>query len=265
MPRKSKRTTTSPYARPEQTSSSVQSLQLNSSATDTIVGATDNASLLSAMDNMLASLNKMSERIGALESKETVESIRPASEEITKQITMGETSMEEGIGNDSLLITNTNSQQSLPSNDIEPSISTNAGFKSTAISISSRIPMKLKQKIWAGEYIDIGDLLDERIKNDDERFQLEFSPNNPNQALFFVPKAKKGYLSILNWSRAFNRYIFIAGLNQPSKVPSMQQHMEIIFSLHQEGADWMYYVGWSGDFFVSKEYRHIIYQMKALH
>ena len=242
MPRKSnKRQMKSPYARSEQ----MVITETNDNSTPV-----DMASILPKLEDMMSSLKSINERIVCLESKNQK---NPNSERRndnyngSRTRTLGEESEgtalsnfeETGVNHSTSLI----QRQGLHTQimDATSCQMTNSNFNSSSISISSKIPLKLKQRIWAGEFVEMSELLDKSIKNKDEKFHLEFSPNNPNQSLFFVPKYKNHNLSILMWARAFNRYIVIAGLNQPNNVPLMQQHMEIVFSLFEEGANWSYY------------------------
>ena len=113
-------------------------------------------------------------------------------------------------------------------------------FSSATIPISSKVDDKIKQKIWAGEFVAMADLLE---KNNSREFAMEIdqSTSSDSPALRFVQQNKITKLSFFQWCRAFNRFSYIAGIKEPENMLGFHQHMETVSQLFQDKAQWWAY------------------------
>lgn len=109
--------------------------------------------------------------------------------------------------------------------------STQFHFRSASMSRTADIPMKVKAKIWAREYVQMEELLHE---TGDTPMMLSFDLE-ATLGLTLVPKPfKKTPLSIAQWSLAWNRFVAVLSEQQTNLAPQLAQHMELIMKIAQK-------------------------------
>ena len=116
----------------------------------------------------------------------------------------------------------------------------NPGFISAGRPIGSLVPQKVKQKIWAGEFVELHHLLS--TSEPSESFRLEMGMGEAaGPSLHIVPKRKSPQLSLSQWIRAWNRYMSVVCQATPHHSVPLMQHMETVLSIaEQKGRWWIY-------------------------
>ena len=129
-------------------------------------------------------------------------------------------------------------QQTLQGNSTSNSMNLLSG------SIICQVSSKVKQKIWAGEFVELSMLLDKTDKAEqlDETYSIHIDKGGDMPALQLVPHAKKGQtLSLLQWVRAWNRFCAIVTEQTPTLGPVLAHHLETVLNLANKGAAWRTY------------------------
>ena len=111
-------------------------------------------------------------------------------------------------------------------------------------SITSQVSAKLKQKIWAGEYVELSFLLEKTDKTDRIDHTYTFHVDNAGDApaIQLVPHTRKGYpLPLLQWVRAWNRFCAVLQEQSPNLGPLLAHHLETVLNLASKGAAWRIY------------------------
>ena len=114
----------------------------------------------------------------------------------------------------------------------------NSGFVSTAVDITSQVPMKTKLKIWGGEFIDLRLLLPGRQQ---ESFTLQVGDREGTPALQLVPQRKESPMSVGQWIKAWNRFVAVLPVQKPEQTAGLAQHMETVLELADRKGGWLFY------------------------
>ena len=115
-------------------------------------------------------------------------------------------------------------------------------FSSSSLPVDSRIPEKIKVKIWNNEYIDLGSLLTSPHQDNQFRFTLSNLEQGANSALCLEPanKPRKIY-SMETWNKAFRIFAGILTQKCPEDGPGLWKYMDTIHDLAARGQDWKFY------------------------
>lgn len=123
------------------------------------------------------------------------------------------------------------------------SISKNTFF-SEAIPLSNLVPEKVKNQIWANEFIDFSLLLKSNISNtDDDQYTIKFETKKGGQpSVVLAPHAKRVTLhSIDQWTSAFQIYVAIYTEPATKDTPALMKYGSVIRELATLGANWQFY------------------------
>ena len=101
----------------------------------------------------------------------------------------------------------------------------------SGIPLGAHIPKRIKEKIWANEYIDLSALLPTNVDND--LWSVTFAPNTVTlQNQQNVPKPKS-ILSFYEWNEAFRIYMAIYIQIFPEDAPHMLKYMSTIKNIYE--------------------------------
>ena len=117
-------------------------------------------------------------------------------------------------------------------------------FLSEAIPLSNLVPEKVKNQIWANEFIDFSLLLKSNISNtDDDQYTIKFETKKGGQpSVVLAPNAKRVTLhSIDQWTSAFQIYVAIYTERAPKDTPALMKYGSVIRELATLGANWQFY------------------------
>lgn len=98
-----------------------------------------------------------------------------------------------------------------------------------------KVPVKVKEKIWAGEFIELGSLHNDQSEGD-FTFKLD-----KNGVIGIVPSTKKQFLTIEKWTDAFNIYASVRRIKFPQEMESLATYQNVIRSISNAHGDWYYY------------------------
>ena len=117
-------------------------------------------------------------------------------------------------------------------------------FLSEAIPLSNIVPEKVKNQIWANEFIDFSLLLKSNISNtDDDQYTIKFETKKGGQpSVVLAPNAKRNTLhSIDQWTSAFQIYVAIYTERAPKDTPALMKYGSVVRELATLGANWKFY------------------------
>ena len=117
-------------------------------------------------------------------------------------------------------------------------------FFSEAIPLSNLVPEKVKNQIWADEFIDFSLLLKSNISNtDDDQYTIKFETKKGGKpSVVLAPNAKSVTLhSIDQWTSAFQIYVAIYTERAPKDTPALMTYGSVIRELATLGANWQFY------------------------
>ena len=113
-----------------------------------------------------------------------------------------------------------------------------SAFHSGSVAVTATVPERVKQKIWANQFVEMGELLGPERE---PVYTLQLL-GSTNPTLQMVPKAtRRGQLSFSQWTMAWNRFGAILAEQSADLSPKLAHHFETIFQLEEKGADWLYY------------------------
>ena len=104
-------------------------------------------------------------------------------------------------------------------------------------SLDHLVPQKVRDKIWAREYVDLAALLLE----DEQEMELRICSKSDKPAFKMVPSHKKDITSISLWHKAFRRYAAIYLRKFPAEQEGILIYMDIISELAEDDEDWVTY------------------------
>ena len=118
-------------------------------------------------------------------------------------------------------------------------------FRSIAISLGSRVPDKIKHKIWADQYIDLGLLLSSSTV-EPTRYSVSVCADslhdNSLGKLSLEPVHKpKRIASFGQWASAFNTFVAVDTVSFPASAPALMKYCEIVRDLANKQGNWRWY------------------------
>ena len=124
-----------------------------------------------------------------------------------------------------------------------PMPSSKQPFSSIAIALGSRVSPKIKAKIWANEYIDLGALLSLSPNQDRYSISLSQAPTSSTQPKLTLEPCQpsKKIHSFNQWLSAFNTFVAIYAVKSPNETPKLMKYCEIIRDLSVKPGDWYFY------------------------
>ena len=104
------------------------------------------------------------------------------------------------------------------------------GFNSSQIKLDQRVPSKIKEKIWQGEYIDF-----ELLLNAAKRPGFLYENKETRK------KCRQEMKSILDWITGFNVFMAIYIAQHPSEAANLLHYLHTVMELSRLGGDWLSY------------------------
>ena len=114
----------------------------------------------------------------------------------------------------------------------EPTVdSSKNSFISSAVPLASRVPERIRNKIWANEFIDFSHLLITYKDDNNYTFQLQ-SNETGQQVLSMVPNHKRPTIqNIEQWTTAFQIFVSIFTQRFPQDSPALMRYGSVVRKL----------------------------------
>lgn len=118
-------------------------------------------------------------------------------------------------------------------------------FHSIAINLGSRVPDKIKHKIWADQYIDLGLLLSSSTV-EPTKYSVSVCTDSDHAnglgKLSLEPIQKpKRIASFGQWASAFNTFVAVYTVSFPTSAPALMKYCEIVRDLANKQGNWRWY------------------------
>lgn len=117
-----------------------------------------------------------------------------------------------------------------------------AQFNSMALPIDARVSAKIKAKIWANEFVDLGILLSPHQGEASYSLAINPAQNQGSPVLCLEPTTKgKAIQTIDKWMAAFQIFVAVYTSKYHCEAPALMKYAEVVRDLADRGADWQYY------------------------
>ena len=113
-------------------------------------------------------------------------------------------------------------------------------FSSVTFDLESRVSDRIKAKIWANEYVDVGSLLAVSPEESKYRISVTNDHDHPSLCLEHV-KQKRRSLSIDQWVTAFNVFAAVYTIKVPIAISSLLKYCEAVRDIATKQGNWRYY------------------------
>ena len=130
-------------------------------------------------------------------------------------------------------------ENAIVASSLPPQIPGRSGIDATshANPLDYLVPQKVKDKIWAKEYIELSTLLNE----EDQEMELQINSQSAKPTFTLVPKTRRTINTVARWVKAFNCYTAVYARKWPEEVPGLLKHAEIVMGLADDNANWRSY------------------------
>ncbi|XP_033747961.1 uncharacterized protein LOC117332980 [Pecten maximus] len=126
-------------------------------------------------------------------------------------------------------------------------------FMSTSIPLADMVCLSIKEKIWAGEFVDLSTL----SRKEPNTFEMVIRQNGTGSPVVqWVPKTKSKSLSIDQWTSLFHSFVAIYCQKKPQDFEALLKYMSVIRKLATKQADWAYY---------DSAFRHLMAEKESYH
>ena len=118
-----------------------------------------------------------------------------------------------------------------------------SAFASSSLPVYAHVPMKLRKRIWEGEFVELASLLKDRREHANYAITIRSVEGNPEPVMCVAPKPEQNIGSFQRWLKAFEVYMSIY-LLQPGNVADsakLLQYISTIRNLAERGGDWAQY------------------------
>lgn len=118
-------------------------------------------------------------------------------------------------------------------------------FHSVTVPLGGRVSAKLKSKIWADEFVDMGAMLNTSTTQD--KYSLSVTAPNPGVStktanfMFEPVQGNKKVSSIHEWITAFHTFAAIYLTKFSVEAPNVLKYCETVRDIATRGGDWLYY------------------------
>ena len=114
---------------------------------------------------------------------------------------------------------------------------------SMSLPIDARVTAKLKAKIGANEFINLGQLITVTPMEDKFNISNNTSKDSPGQPTLCLEPLQKGknINTIDTWTSAFQIFVGIYTSEFPAEAPALMKYGEVVRDLAAKGANWIYY------------------------
>ena len=113
-------------------------------------------------------------------------------------------------------------------------------FSSVTFDLESRASDRIKAKIWANEYVDVGSLL--AVSPEESKYQISVTNDHdyPSLCLEHV-KQKRSSLSIDQWVTTFNVFVAVYTIKVHIAISSLLKYCEVVRDIATKQGNWRYY------------------------
>ena len=111
------------------------------------------------------------------------------------------------------------------------------GITSSSDPLDVAVPQKVRDKIWARQYVDLAALLLE----DEQEMELRICHEADKASFRMVPKHKRDISTISQWQRAFRRYATVYLRKFPAEQPGVLKHLDFVSEMADENYSWATY------------------------
>jgi len=115
-------------------------------------------------------------------------------------------------------------------------------FSSLALELGGGVTEKIKAKVWANEYVDLGLLLS--VAPSPDRYPISINTSTPSlgdQLTLEPSKPPKKIKNINQWISAFNTFVAIYVVRFPHEAPKLMKYCEIVRDITAKFGDWVFY------------------------
>lgn len=120
--------------------------------------------------------------------------------------------------------------------DISHNQSNNQSFISATLPLHSTVPTKIKEKIWANEFVELSTIFDEDCKLNN-KFTLDFS----DTGALVTANPRKRFLTIEQWTDVFAKFASVMRLKYPDSAEPLAQYSSTVRSIARASGNWHYY------------------------
>ena len=115
-------------------------------------------------------------------------------------------------------------------------------FHSVDVPIDANVSSKIKAKIWAHEFIDLGILLSSGAGDTWYHLSVSSPQGSSLPTLYLEPSHKpKNIPNIDSWTFAFQVFVGVYTAKFPMDAPALIKYSEVVRDLAARGADWRFY------------------------
>ncbi|MES9882604.1 MAG: hypothetical protein ABW185_17175 [Sedimenticola sp.] len=108
-----------------------------------------------------------------------------------------------------------------------------SGFVSSTLPLHFRVPMKTKEKIWTGEFVELSTLQDEEVE--------DITINIQSGKILTSAAPKRKFMSIEQWTDMFLIYSSVYRIKYPEQSHQLESYMGLVRKISKEGGAWLYY------------------------
>ena len=111
-------------------------------------------------------------------------------------------------------------------------------FNSSSVPLHARVHDKLRNRIWADEYIELAELLKTTPNLD---YSLQIMDKEGSPSLCFTKSMKEKSMTLDQWLSAIHIFTAVYTVKKPEQGPNLVKYIEIVRDLAKRGGDWRYY------------------------
>ena len=115
-------------------------------------------------------------------------------------------------------------------------------FVSASTPIAAHIPIKVKEKIWANQFIEFHELLSpypwapSTAETEQHTSQEPAADKAGRQQ-----NTKREPHTLAQWTTAWNCFTVVLSVKSPKLAPALAHHMEVVLCIAEKRGDWVYY------------------------
>ena len=110
-----------------------------------------------------------------------------------------------------------------------------------SLPLATRVPDKIKAKIWANEYVDLGSLQSNSLGEESYTFKLQ-NGEEGKPVFTVVPNEKRRTIrNIDQWTAVFQTFVAVYSEKYPQATPGLMKYSSIVRELAFRSANWRFY------------------------
>ena len=108
-------------------------------------------------------------------------------------------------------------------------------FTSVALPLHTTVSQKIKEKIWANEFVELSTVFD-----DDLRLKSNISLHFTETGASVITNQRKRFITIEQWIDAFAKYASVMRIKYPESAEALAQYSATVRSIAQANGNWHY-------------------------